>query len=166
MARDFHVLVTSPTSVQDVQEAFGDERYWRDRFGALGVPATLSELTVDTDGAITVRTVQDLRAAGLPTLVTKVYPRDLLVLSMERWTPDGHGRVRGEVSVDVAGAPGSGRGRAVLEPNECGSQMSFSGTVEFRVPLVGRRVEGYLGAQLCEHIPEIQRFTTSWILGR
>ena len=55
------------------------------------------------------------------------------------------------------------RGAALLVPMGDRSQLSFNGTVEFRVPLVGGKIEGYLGGQVAEHIPEIQRFTTAWI---
>jgi hypothetical protein len=86
-----------------------------------------------------------------------------LISSTETWTPVGDGSVRGTVTIEVAGAPGSGRGAALLRPRGEGSELSFTGTVEFRVPLVGGRIESYLGIQFTEHIPDIQRFTTDWI---
>ena len=76
---------------------------------------------------------------------------------------DGGRRVRGEVSIAAAGAPGSGRGAALLVPMGDGSQLRFNGTVEVKVPLVGGRIESYIGDLLAEQIPEIQRFTTEWI---
>ena len=61
------------------------------------------------------------------------------------------------------GCAGSGRGAALLVPMGNGSRLSFNGIVEFKVPMVGGKIESYLGGQLAEHIPAIQRFTTVWI---
>jgi hypothetical protein len=44
-----------------------------------------------------------------------------------------------------------------------GSQLRFSATVEVKIPLVGGKIESYVGGQLAEEIPAIQRFTTMWI---
>ena len=163
MPRSFDVTVESPATVEQVHRAFGDEDYWLARFAAFGTATTLDSLLVDADGAVTVSTTQDLRRDGLPRLVARFYPRDLKILSSETWKPIGGGRVRGEVGIAVVGAPGSGGGAGLLVPTGDGSQLNFTGTVEFNVPLVGGRIESYLGGQFAEHIPAIQRFTTEWI---
>jgi hypothetical protein len=72
-------------------------------------------------------------------------------------------RVIGDISVAATGAPVSGRGTALLTSVENGSQMEFSATVEFRVPVVGGTIENYLAGQLAEGIADLQQFTTSWI---
>ena len=163
MPRSFDVSVESPASVEQVHGAFGDEDYWLARFAAFGTSTTLDSLIVDADGVVTVTTTQDLRHDGLPRLVARFYPGDLKVVSNETWKPIGGRRVRGEVRIAAAGAPGSGFGAALLAPMGNGSQLSFNGTVEFKVPLVGGKIESYIGGQFAEHISEIQRFTTAWI---
>jgi hypothetical protein len=163
MPRSFDVSVESRASVEQVHRAFSDEDYWLARFVAFGTSTTLDSLIVDSDGTVTVSTTQDLRRDGLPRLVARFYPGDLKILSTETWQPIGGRQVRGEVSIAAAGAPGSGRGAALLVPMGDRSQLSFNGTVEFRVPLVGGKIESFLGGQFAEHIPEIQRFTTAWI---
>ena len=35
--------------------------------------------------------------------------------------------------------------------------------MEFKVPLVGGKIESYIAGQFAEQIREIQRFTTAWI---
>ena len=163
MPRSFDVSVKSPASVEQVHRAFGDEEYWLARFAAFGTNSTLDSLIVDADGVVTVTTTQDLRHDGLPRLVTRFYPGDLKIVSNQTWKPIGGRRVRGEVTIGVAGAPGSGLGAALLAPMGNGSQLSFNGTVEFKVPLVGGKIESYLGGQFVDQIPAIQRFTTAWI---
>lgn len=165
MSRSFDVSVESAASVEQVHSAYSDEDYWLARFAAFGTTTTttLDSLIVNADGAVTVTTTQDLRHDGLPRLVAKFYPGDLKILKTETWRPIGGRRVSGEVSIAVAGAPGSGLGAALLVPMGNGSQLSFNGIVEFNVPLVGGKIESYLGGQLAERIPAIQCFTTAWI---
>ncbi len=163
MPRSFDVSVASPASVEEVHRAFGSEAYWLARFVAFGTSTTLESLVVDSDGTVTVRTIQDLRRDGLPRLLAKFYPGDLKLLSTETWQPVGARQVRGEVSIAAAGAPGAGRGEALLMPMGDGSQLSFSGDVEFKVPLVGGKIESFISNLLDQHIPEVQRFTTGWI---
>jgi Protein of unknown function (DUF2505) len=163
MPRSFDLLEESPASVKQVHSAFGDKDYWLARLTAFGGGTTLDSLIVDADGTVTVATTLDLRRDLLPGVVAKVYPGDPKIVSTERWRPIGDSRVRGEVSVAARGAPGSGRGAALLAPIRKGSQLKFTATVEVKVPLVGGKIESYIGGQLIEHISAIQRFTTMWI---
>jgi Protein of unknown function (DUF2505) len=164
--RSFEVSVESPASVEQVHGAFGEADYWSSRFAAFGTTTTVESLIVGPDGTVSVDMVQDLRQGGLPKLLTRFYPGDLKVLTTETWQPVGDRQVRGEVTIAAVGAPGSGRGAALLMPVGDGSQMTFNGIVDFKVPLVGGKIESYLGGQFAELISEIQRFTTAWIAGR
>ena len=81
----------------------------------------------------------------------------------ETWSPIGGGQVRGEVSIAARGAPGSGLGTALLAPAQNGSRLKCTATVEFKVPLVGGKIESLIGRQLVEQFSVIQRFTAKWI---
>jgi hypothetical protein len=107
MPRSFDVSVESPASVEQVHCAFSNEDYWLARFAAFGTCTTLDSLIVDSDGTVTVSTTQDLRRDWLPRLVARFYPGDLKILKTETWRPIGGRRVSREVSIAVAGAPGS-----------------------------------------------------------
>lgn len=166
MPRPFEVSVQSPVTVEQICGAFGSEKYWLDRFSEFGTSTTLDSLTVDDRGAITVSTVQDLRRDALPMLLSKVYPADLSIRGAEQWTPVGDGRVEGQIDISVSGAPGSGRGNAVLERRDNGSSLDVHGTVNFRVPLIGGKIETFLGRDFAQGIRKIHEFTTSWIQGQ
>ena len=163
MAHSFDASFESPASVEQVHWAFSDEDYWLARIAAFGGGITLDSLIVDSDGTVIVNTTQDLRHGGLPGMLAKVYRGDLNILRNETWRPVGGRRVSGEISVAAVGAPGSGRGAALLAPLGKGSRLTFTATVEFKVPLVGGKIESYIAGQLADGISEIQRFTTRWI---
>jgi hypothetical protein len=166
MPRSFDVLTESPHSVEQVFGAFGDEDYWRARYAAFDSGTALDSLIVDADGTVEVLATQHLGRRLLPELVAKLVPGDLTIRYSETWRPVGDCQVRGQVSISTPAALGSGRAEACLAPmgpGDSGSLLRFIATVEVKVPVVGGKIESYVGSQLAENIPAIQRFTTTWI---
>ncbi|AWT51977.1 Protein of uncharacterised function (DUF2505) [Mycolicibacterium smegmatis] len=151
-------------SVEQVLRAFGDERYWRARLADSGADeAILDTLTVDADGGIDVVTTQVLRSDRLPGLVSQFHPGDLSIRREETWQPVRDGRTSGKVAGSIPGAPVSLTGTMALEPSGAGARLSVRTTVEVRVPLVGGKIENFIGSQLVDLLVAEQRFTTVWI---
>lgn len=163
MPRSFDLLFESPASVEKVHWAFRQRDYWQARLVAFGGNKTLDSLQVDADGNVRVVTIEDLQHGALPGLLTRFYRGDLNLTGIEEWKPAGDGRVSGDITVQVNGAPGSGHGHALLSPSGSGSQLSLTGTVQFKVPLVGGTIESFLAREFSRGIPEIQRFTAAWL---
>ncbi len=67
--------------------------------------------------------------------------------------------------MSITGAPATLSGTAVLAPAKsgAGSRLEFKATVEVNVPLVGGKIENFIGNQLVELLIAEQRFTTVWI---
>ena len=163
MPRSVDFSVESSASVEQIRSAFSAEDYWLARLAAFGGLGRLDSLTIDTDGSASVAIIHELRYDGLPGLVAKFFPRNWQVVQSETWGPIGDGLVRGEVSIVSHGAPGSGFGTALLAPAQNGSRLKCTATLEFKVPLVGGKIESFIGRQLVQQISEIQRFTAKWI---
>jgi hypothetical protein len=162
MPRSFDVAVDSPASVDQVHAAFSAEQYWLARLATLNGSTALESLTVDDDRTVRVATTQDLGSDLLPGIVAKFYRRDLKVRHTETWTPSGD-QLRGEITVAVSGAPGSGSAAASVAPTENGSLLTLNGTVEFNVPLVGGTVESFIAREFAQGIPDVQDFTAKWV---
>jgi hypothetical protein len=41
--------------------------------------------------------------------------------------------------------------------------MTFEGSVEFKVPLVGGTIESFIAREFARGIPDIQHFVTKWV---
>jgi hypothetical protein len=162
MARPFDVSVESPVSVDQVHTAFSTEDYWLARLGTMSGGTTLESLVVDDDRTVRVTITQDLGRDLLPGIVSKFYRRDIKVRSTETWVPSGDG-LRGEITVAVTGAPGSGSAAASVAPTESGSVLTLNGEVEFKVPLVGGTVESFIAREFANGIPDVQAFTARWV---
>jgi len=163
MARSFDVSVESSASVEQLHAALSGEDYWLARLAASGESTTLDSLIVDPDRTVRMVVVQDVGRDLLPGMLAKFYHRDLQVRHTETWRSIGEHHLRGEISVAVSGAPGSGSGVALVVPTRNGSRLTVTGSIEFKVPLVGGMIESYLAREFAQGIPELQRFTTAWI---
>jgi Protein of unknown function (DUF2505) len=164
MSRSFDLSVESPASVDQVLSAFGDEDYWQARLATFGGgTATLDALNVDPSGTVAATITISLLRDRLPKMVTQLHRGDLEMVRNERWSRLGDGRVRGDIKVSIPGAPFSALGEALVAPAPNGSQLSYTTTVEVKIPLVGGKIESYIGGQTSQEITALQRFTTEWI---
>ncbi|MCV7260382.1 DUF2505 domain-containing protein [Mycobacterium shimoidei] len=162
MPRSFDVSADSPATVEQVRAAFSGEDYWLARLENLRGSTTLDSFVVDDDLTVRVATTQDLGRDLLPGIVAKFYRRDLKVRHTETWRPVDD-QLQGWISVAVCGAPGSGSATASVLPLHSGSRLTLNGTVEFKVPVVGGTVESFIAREFARGIPDIQRFTATWI---
>lgn len=167
MPRSFDIATDYPTGVGQVYKALSDEHYWRSRLADSGAhEATLERLAVSDEG-IDVVTVQSLGAHQLPALVSQFHRGDLVIRREETWTPLADDRAGARIIGSIAGAPVALTGSAELKPEKGSAKgnarMAFHATVEVRVPLVGGKLESFIGNQLIELIKAEQRFTTGWI---
>ncbi|MGV0740805.1 DUF2505 domain-containing protein [Mycolicibacterium sp. XJ870] len=164
MPRSFDMATEYDGSVEQVHRAFGDQRYWLARLADSGADdATLDKLTVTDDGGIDVATTQTLRADRLPGLVAQFHPGDLSIQREEHWAPIRDGRATGTVNGAIPGAPVALTGTAVLAPAGEKARLTVKITVEVKVPLVGGKIENFIGGQLVDLLIAEQRFTTVWI---
>jgi hypothetical protein len=157
-------------TVDEVFRAFSEEDYWLARLADSGADdATLDSIYVGgpsgNDGTIDVITTQVLRSDRLPGLVTQFHRGDLRVRREEKWAPITDGAATATVTGSILDAPATLSGIAVLEPAaEPGSaRLRLNATVEVRVPLVGGKLENFIGSQLVDLLIAEQRFTTRWI---
>ncbi|MDT5187254.1 MAG: hypothetical protein QOJ20_4900 [Mycobacterium sp.] len=152
-------------SVEQVHQAFSDEQYWLARLADSGADDySLDTLTVDGQG-IDIVTTQRLRTDRLPGLVTQFHRGDLSLVREEAWTPIRDGQADATIKLSIIGAPATLSGTAVLAPAKSGggSRLEFKATVQVDVPLVGGKIENFIGSQLIDLLIAEQRFTTVWI---
>lgn len=154
-------------SVEQVHQAFGDEQYWLARLTDSGADdSTLDSIRVGADGSIDVAATQTLRHDRLPAVVRQVHKGDLQIKREESWTAITDGQAIGTITGCMPGAPVNLSGTGQLTPNPNGSggaQLTFQATVEVRIPLVGRKIESFIGNQLMVMLITRQHFTNMWI---
>ncbi|MGE2719458.1 DUF2505 domain-containing protein [Mycolicibacterium celeriflavum] len=164
MPRSFDMAAEYGGSVEQVHRAFGDERYWLARLTDSGADSySLDSMVVDEQGGIDVVTTQTLRADRLPGVVTQFHRGDLSFVREETWSPVLDGKATATVKGSIPGAPATLTGTAALASADSGSRLQFTVEVEVRVPLVGGKIENFIGGQLVDLLIAEQRFTTLWI---
>jgi hypothetical protein len=164
MPHSFDLSAEYRGTVEQVHAAYSDEQYWMARLADSGADtATLDSMTVGSDGTIRVATTQTLRSDRLPAMVSQFHPGDLHIVRTETWGPIREGVAHAEITGALPGAPVSLSGTAVLEATGTGSRLKLTVTVEVDIPLVGGKLETFIGAKLAELVAAEQRFTTGWI---
>jgi Protein of unknown function (DUF2505) len=165
MPRSFDMSTDYAEAVEAVLRAFSDEQYWLARLADSGADDTvLDSMDVTDDGTIDVITTQVLRADRMPAVVTQFHRGDLRIRREERWEPIVDGSATATVTGSILDSPASLTGTAVLEPlDDGGARLKLRATVEVRIPLVGGKLENFIGSQLVELLIREQRFTTMWI---
>lgn len=165
MPRSFDLAADYQATVEQVHQALRDKRYWLARLADSGADdATLDALTVGDDGGVAVRTTQILRADRLPGVVSQFHRGDLAIEREETWGPVSGGQAGATVVGAIPGAPVSLTGSGLLVPaDQSGARLTFKATVEVRIPLVGGKIENFIGNGLVELMIAEQRFTTVWI---
>jgi hypothetical protein len=170
MPRSFDMSTDYGATVEEVFRAFSTEEYWLARLADSGADdAMLDSMQVGgpsgNDGSIDVITTQVLRTDRLPAVITQFHRGDLRVRREEKWAPIADGVATATVSGSILDAPATLSGTAILEPaaESGGARLRLMATVEVRVPLVGGKLENFIGSQLVELLIAEQRFTTMWI---
>lgn len=152
------------SSVEQIHRAFCDEQYWLARLADSGADeARLDSMQIGGDGSVDVVTTQVLRSDRLPSVIGQFHRGDLAITREESWSPLHERRATAAVSGSIARAPVTLSGAAELVPADLKSRLAFRATVEVRVPLVGSKLEKFIGAQLVDLMVAEQRFTTVWI---
>jgi hypothetical protein len=102
----------------------------------------------------------------LPGFVSALHAGDLTLVREEIWTPVRDNRAGATISGAVPGAPVKVTGTAELTSTPAGARADVRATVTVRIPLVGGKVEEFIGGQLAEMVRLEEEFTSAWISAR
>lgn len=150
-----------------VHGAFADDGYWLERLEKSGCDATnLDALTKGDDGGLTIITTQTVRFNRLPGFVSQLHAGDLTLVREEIWSPVSDGVATATIKGTVPGAPVSVSGTAAMSSIGARARVDVRATVEVRIPLLGGKVEGFIGGQLAEMVRLEEQFTSQWIMDR
>ncbi|MCV7302682.1 DUF2505 domain-containing protein [Mycobacterium barrassiae] len=169
MPRSFDMATEYEGTVEQVHSAFREERYWLARLTESGADAySLDRLDVDDDGGIDIVTTQTVLANRLPGIVQQFHRGDLVLIREEVWAPIHDDLATATVKCRIEDAPANLSGSATLSPADpsTSSRLDFKATVEVNIPLVGGKIENFIGSQLVDLLIAEQRFTTVWISER
>jgi hypothetical protein len=164
MPRSFDMATDYEGTVQEVHDAFCDRRYWLARLAASGADDwTLNAFQVGDDGGLDVVTTQVLRAQRLPGVVQQFHHGDLEIRRAETWTALSEGTAQASVASSIVRAPVSLNGEASLSAVDGRARLTFHAVLDVRIPLVGGKLEKFIGTQLINLLNTEQELTATWI---
>ena len=166
MPRSFDMATEYQGTVTQVHDAFCDRNYWEARLADSGADeAILDAFRIGHDGGVDVVTTQVLRADRLPGMIHQFHRGDLYIRRAETWTGLRDDNARATVASSIEHAPVTLNGEARLTPLDRRALLAFQATVEVRIPLVGRKMENFIGTQLMNLLTNEGEVTTRWIAG-
>lgn len=163
MARSFDLSVEYSATVEQVHAAFADEAYWNERLAGSGADTATLDSLKSEHGALEIVTTQVLRSDRLPGIVAQFHRGDLHIVRTEKWGAVDGGASEGTVEGSIPGAPVVLSGTARLHPGARGSRLDLKVGVEVKIPLVGGKIEAFVGGKLMDLLSAEQRFTSGWI---
>jgi len=166
MPRSFDMATEYEGTVEQVHAAFCDRQYWLARLAASGADDwALNGFSLGDDGGVDVVTTQVLRADRLPGVVHQFHHGDLEIRRAETWTGLCGGVAQASVASSIVRAPVTLNGEASLSSVAARALLALQAVVEVRIPLVGGKMEKFIGTQLINLLNTEQEFTTRWIAG-
>ncbi len=158
------MAATYECTAAQVLAAFSEKPYWLTRLEKSGCDETsLDVLETTADGSIEVITTQTVRPAKLPAVVTQFHRGDLTLRRREHWTALAGGSSTGTIDGDLLGTPARVTATVALADTSPHARADVHVTVEVKIPLVGGKLESYLGGQLVDLLRLEQVFTSKWI---
>jgi hypothetical protein len=119
-------------------------------------------VSVDRDGAMSVRVDQKRPAEGIPSFARKFVGDTIAISQREDWSS----ATDATLDVTIPGKPGHLKGTVTLRPDGQGTVETISGELKVGIPLVGGKIE-VLVAELFEHALQTeQRIGTVWLAER
>lgn len=149
--------------LERLHAAFTSEQYFDARIDAVGGPGgRVDEFSVGADGTVTVKMVQIVPAATLPSLITKIRPGDLEIDRVQIWGPLRDGRATGSFTASIPGAPAKIGGTTGVAADGAGSVLTVNGEVSVKIPLIGGKAESVAVEQLTKLLDMEDEFTVRW----
>ncbi len=121
------------------------------------------EVSITVDGGTTsVRIDQYQGTERVPSFAKKLVGHEIHILQTEEW----HAADRADVHLEIPGKPGRMHGTAVLAETDGGVTETVDLTIEVNIPLIGGKIEGFIGELLGKALRAEQKVGRDWLASR
>jgi hypothetical protein len=164
----FQESTTVPHTPAAVATALMDEGFHRAATEKLGGVLAAFSREGDPTGPITVTMVRTVPVNRLPEAVQKIAGKflgeKLNLEQTERWSaPAADGSRTGHLVVTIPTAKVTATGEQTMVPSGTGTELTVTGTVECKIPLVGGKVAGFAEPKVGSVLRRQSRELTQWL---
>ncbi|MFE3001358.1 DUF2505 domain-containing protein [Nocardia sp. NPDC059246] len=156
---------TTPYPYPDTlfHRVLGSRDYWEQRIHEIDGPD--AELAAfDAAGGLAMVTVNTvIPASALPGPAATFRPHGVRYRYSESWHEPEDGVARGRMQGQVEGMTISLTADLVVRRTEIGCEFTMSGSIEARVPLIGRLIEADMSKTFANTAAAIDEFTMKWL---
>lgn len=112
-----------------------------------------------TADGMNVRVDQYRPATEVPSFARKLVGDEINILQQEQWTS----LTEAQLQVSIPGKPGSMSGTVVLRGHDGGTTETVSVEVKVNVPLIGGKLEGFIGDMLLRALKAENKVGVRWL---
>lgn len=106
----------------------------------------------------------NMALASPPNIAKVVGARVQLTQTMSWGAPDAQGNRPGAIQVEVSGMPVQVNASSTLRPTGAeSSEADFQGTLNVRIPLLGRTIEAQIAPMIADAFAGIERRANDWL---
>lgn len=146
------------TDVATLHATVTSADYLTAKYAALGY----TNVTVRAAGPRRVETQRDV-SAPLPGFAKKVLGETTTVVQTEEYAEPAGDRVEGTWKAVGKGSPVTMGGTMTIEPDGDGCVLRIRGTVKAGIPLIGGKLEGFVGGEAQRTLADEYAFTRRWL---
>lgn len=163
--RPFHATITYAAPVTEVAAMLADPAYVNRKVAASKPVSSAVDVQGDAAAGFTVTTQRALATDDLPPAVQSLIGRTIEIRLIENWgAADAGGSRRGTIDLDVLGKPASAHGTVTLaSAGAAATVLTYEGSVEARIPLVGRKIEEQAVQQVQNVLDLEQAVGSAWL---
>ncbi|MBF6522310.1 DUF2505 domain-containing protein [Nocardia farcinica] len=161
MSRKFRFTVPYSVPVEDLHRALTSDDAWQARFAEAST-ATLDISHLGGPGTARIHMTERARRDKIPALVSKVLAGELVFDRTDDWRPLTGGAAEGDFRVTTSGITATMAGIQRLRGTAQGSEIEVDGSLEVKVPLVGRAIEPLAEQLLHRVLGSERKFFEQW----
>lgn len=162
--RPFHAEIVYEAPIEEVATMLADPQFVEQKVQASKPVTATTDVSPNSRGGFTVTTKRAMSTDHLPTAAQRMVGRTLEIWLIEDWDQAGEDGTRsGTVRLDVTGVPAHATGTMALGRRDGSTVLSYEGTVEAKVPLLGARLEEQAVKQVQSVLNAERRVGTAWL---
>ncbi|WP_040798803.1 DUF2505 domain-containing protein [Nocardia higoensis] len=165
MSRKFRFTVPYSVPVDDLHRALTSADAWHARFAEADT-ATLTVSHPGGPGTARIHMTERAHRERIPALVGKVLSGELVFDRIDDWGALSGETAEADFRVATTGITAAMTGNQRLRPTAEGSEIEITGSLEVKVPLVGRAIEPIAEQMLHRVLGSERHFFEQWCTER
>jgi hypothetical protein len=148
--------------VDTVYSQFTDPDFYLAKFEGVGARNVEIVASNNEDGVFTVETSREV-PLEVPGALKSLLGGWTTIIQAEEWTEEGEGEYVNQLDISSDGVPAAMSGMMRLYATDSGCVNEVAITIDCSIPLIGGKLERFVGATTADQLEEEYAFVQAWL---